>query len=516
MALGLYLSWLAPVARADVIRFGLFVGNDRGAGHETPLRYAASDARRMQEVLVELGGFSPGDVVFLRDPSADSARGALIALNDRIRTAAMRPEMQVLLFVYYSGHADRRALHLGSTQLPLVELEQLVRGSAADFRILLVDACSSGALTRLKGGVPAPPFPVRMGETLDGQGVAFLSSSSASEDAQESDALGGSFFTHYFVSGLMGAADFNRDDRIDLDEAYRYAYESTLRSTSRTWAGTQHPTFRYDLAGKASVMLTEPRREQRAMLVFPERRDYLVMLASSEGPVVAEVVAATSARRLSVRPGRYFVRGRARDYVLEGELSVGEGQTSVVEDALLERFEYARLVRKGGYAERTASGPLAGYSLRGGLRNGGEPCHGLFAGYALVFPALTLTPQVDACLSGFQNATLKATSREVGGMLRIAHAWDFPMVTLDIGFSVGGSWLRQSFSTRGVAPSRDSFALRGSIGPAASVELAGGLYLLADLAAESYAFQLRDSATRTTSMTASITFRGRVGFGKQW
>lgn len=177
------LLWPALDARADVARFGLFIGSNRGAAHETPLRYATTDAQRMQETLVDLGGFPALNAVVLRDPDASSARGALIALNDRIRAAAARPDTQVVLLVYYSGHADRRALHLGDTQLPLLELEQLVRGSAAHFRVLLVDACRSGELTRQKGGTDAPAFPVAFGDALDGQGVAFLTSSSASEDA---------------------------------------------------------------------------------------------------------------------------------------------------------------------------------------------------------------------------------------------------------------------------------------------------------------------------------------------
>ena len=42
---------------------------------------------------------------------------------------------------------------------------------------------------------------------LAGEGVVFLTSSSANEDAHESDTLKGSFFTHYLVSGMLGAAD---------------------------------------------------------------------------------------------------------------------------------------------------------------------------------------------------------------------------------------------------------------------------------------------------------------------
>src|SRR4051812_37133854 len=81
----------------------------------------------------------------------------------------------------------------------------LVRGSAATFRILAVDSCRSGALTRVKGG--RPPFDIRIDEHLSEQGLVLLTSSAADEDAQESDALRGSFFMHHFVSALLGAAD---------------------------------------------------------------------------------------------------------------------------------------------------------------------------------------------------------------------------------------------------------------------------------------------------------------------
>lgn len=507
-------------ARADVVRFGLFVGSNLGADHEQPLRFAGTDAQRMQEVLVELGGFSPIDALVLREPTADVMRGALIALNDRVRAAAARPDTQVMLFVYYSGHADPKALHLGSTRLALLELEQLVRGSAAHFRALLIDACGSGALTRGKGGVPAAPFPVDLGEELEGQGVAFLTSSSASEDAQESDELGGSFFSHYFVSGLMGAADTNADERVDLEEAYRYAYAATLRSTSRTWGGTQHPTFRFDLGGKTSIVLSEARaRAGRGRLVFPPGRDYLVLRGSADGAVVAEIVASDArgaSRRLSVRPDRYFLRGRARDHILEGTLVVRDAETKRIDESQLERVEYARLVRKGGSDLRSANAALAGYSLRGGLANGGALCQGVFSGYAYALPKLTLTGRADFCTGSFDNKSLEATARELGGELRISHAWDVRALTFDVGFSVGGAWLQQEFETTGSAPTRNSGAFRGAIGPALFYEVGRGFYLSSDLGAETYLFRLRDSATRDTSLTPSVTFRARAGLGTHW
>jgi len=241
----LLLNLWAAHASARVERFALIMGNEQGAANQAHLRYPLSDASRLYDVLRDLGGFQPVDMVFLRNESADVARRTLISLNDRIRHARELPNTQVMLVVYYSGHGSTESLQLGATELGLTELALLVRGSAADFRVLILDACRSGNLTtRTKGGRVVDAFALPE-EELEGAGLAYLTASSADEDAQESDELKGSFFTQAFVSALLGAADDNRDGAVSLDEAYRYAYESTLRATSSTRAGAQHPTFRY-------------------------------------------------------------------------------------------------------------------------------------------------------------------------------------------------------------------------------------------------------------------------------
>jgi len=174
------------------------------------------------------------------------------------------------------------------------------------------------------------------------------------------------------------------------------------------------------------------------------------------------------------------------------------------------------LVRKGGHSMASAGGVLAGYSLRGPLRNGTGPCHGMFAGYAFVWAALTLTPRIDACSSGFENDSVRAAFYEVGGDARLSHAWDFPLVTLDVGFAIGASWLRQSFTSRGNAPARETLALRSSVGPSATFEIGSGFYVTAEVAAETYAFRLQDTKTRESELAPSLAFRTRAGLGKQW
>ena len=43
---------------------------------------------------------------------------------------------------------------------------------------------------------------------------------------------------------------------VAVDEAYRYAYENTLRASSRSAAGLQHPAFQYDVRGQGKIVLT--------------------------------------------------------------------------------------------------------------------------------------------------------------------------------------------------------------------------------------------------------------------
>src|SRR5262249_25816864 len=296
-------------------------------------------------------------------------------------------------------HADAGALHLGSTPLELRELEQLVRGSAASFRLLFLDACRSGALTRVKGGTPIPPFDIHLGERVAGEGAVFLTSSSASEDSQESDEIKGSFFTHALVSGLLGAADANGDGRVTLDQAYPSGYEATLRASSRSMAGIQHPTFEYDVRGMGDVVLAtlDANAPGRAFIQLPEGRTWLLFQGSQEGAVIGEVAARDRARKLSIRAGRYFVRGRAPDVLLEGSVDVPPGGTLTLDESRLERTAYARLVRKGGGAASAAASVEAEARVRSSLLGESGVCPGVAPGVAVGMRSFTLTPPLGWC-----------------------------------------------------------------------------------------------------------------------
>ena len=509
--------WLCSgSAWADVQRFAVIVGNNIGQSPDVQLRYAESDAARVAQVLKDLGGFRPADVVVMQGDSADAVRATLISVNDRIRAAQALPNTEALLFVYYSGHADASALRLAASRLEFIQLAQLVRGSPARFRLLVVDACRSGTLTRVKGGSAAAPFALA-GSSLGGEGMAFLTASSANEDAQETDELKGSFFTHAFVSGLLGAADKNGNGEVALEEAYAHAYDATLRATSRTWAGTQHPTFQYEVKGQGQLVLTRPGAAQasRARLVFPKGMTFLVMANQQDGAVLGEVGARDPARTLSLRPGRYFVRGRGPDHLVEGTFDVAKGQVREVDPDQMTRVAYARLVRKGERATPFAHALEVGADFRTPLPNATTPCWGGHIGYRLDLESLGFVARLAGCTSTFDNTTLSARTNEASLSLGVDHTWDFSWLSLWAGLGVGSALTHQSFESHSVAPSRLSFSPVGylSLGAAKSF---GRYYLALDLRGEGYLMQFQETALTASELRAEGALRTSLAFGMQF
>jgi len=514
--LALAVGMLAGPARAAVTRYAVIAGNDTGFAAEVTLRYAETDAQKVFEVLRGLGDFLPENMVLLQGRGGSELQRVLISMNARIR-ADSSAGREAVLFVYYSGHADTSALHTGSDPLELSLLQRLVEGSPAAFRILVLDACRSGSLTRVKGAQRTEPFPLVLDPGPSGEGLALLTSSTVDEDAQESDALRGSFFTHYLVSGLRGAADRNGDGSVSLEEVYGYAYQHTLRASSQTLYGTQHPTFRFDLKGKGALPLTWvlPRGGRSGQIAFPAGHAFLLFRGDEQGPVVAEVGEHDARRVLALEPGKYFVRGRASDHLLEGQLELGAGQTLRLQESRLSAVEYARLARKGGTERASAHGPWLGVQLRSSLWSEASLCKGLRAGYAVALPQLSLSAGLGACRSRFDNDVLGSRIDDLDLDLSVAHVWDFTRVSVALGGLAGASWLRQRFETPGRAPGRDSFALGFGAVLGASFELTHGYYPFAEALGQVLFFEQRRSSD-SDDLLGKPAARFTLGMGKHF
>lgn len=269
----------------DTRRFALVVGANDGGQQRALLRYAQRDARAVANVLEQLGGVSQSDQLVLFEPKPSELKRALKDLEARALAARGQGQRTQLLF-YYSGHSDERGLLLGEERVPYRELRDGLMNVGAAVHIGVLDSCSSGVLTRLKGGQKLAPF--LMDSSNEVQGHAFLTSSSADEGAQESDRMGASFFTHYFVSGLRGAADFSADGVVTLNEAYRYAFDETLARTADTSAGPQHAAYDIQLVGTGDLVMTDL-RQPAAALSIPKAMAGRLYVRDGQGNLVVEL-----------------------------------------------------------------------------------------------------------------------------------------------------------------------------------------------------------------------------------
>jgi len=317
---------------ATLHRFLLVVGANNGGHDRVKLSYARTDAESMARVLRQLGGVHSGDSTVLLDPSVDELRNAFGEVSKRVTGASAAGERTEMMF-YFSGHSDEQGLLLAGRRLTYREVREALDLVPADVRIAVLDSCASGALTRLKGGTWRAPFQVDTSASVKGQ--AFLTSSSANEAAQESDAIGGSFFTHYMVSGLRGAADMSRDGRVTLNEAYQYAFSETLARTEATRGGAQHPSYDFQLTGSGDVVLTDLHGTS-AMLDIPKEVDGRLFVRDAEGHLVAEVNKASGAAlRLGLEPGEYTVTWQRKAELRRGSFTLQDGKVTVLEVSLL-------------------------------------------------------------------------------------------------------------------------------------------------------------------------------------
>ena len=311
-------------------RYTLIVGANSGGGDRPQLRYAVSDAERIAGVLTELGGVDRDNEIVLRDPTVRSFIDALSQLSARVaagRQAVTQAGGRTEVVFYYSGHADEKGLLLGEDRVSYQTLRDRLDDIPADVRIAVLDACASGAFTRLKGGRKRTPFFVSPSAGM--QGHAFLTSSAATEAAQESDRIRASYFTHYLVSGFRGAADMSGDGQVTLNEAYQFAFTETLGRTVDSKGGAQHPSYDINLTGAGDVVMTDV-RQTTATLVLNEELEGRFFIRTAQALVVELYKPKGRRIELALEPGQYEVRVEVEKAALVARAQVADGARTVL------------------------------------------------------------------------------------------------------------------------------------------------------------------------------------------
>jgi hypothetical protein len=334
---------LAGVALAtEIQRVAIVVGANQAPPGRAPLRYAHEDARSVADVLISMAGFAAADVKILLDPEPEAL---LTALDKELAAAATRSG-DTLLFFYYSGHADDRSIFPKGQTLPFAALKSRLEDARAKLRVGLVDSCRGGSWTGSKGLKKVEPFEVDAGRGLAEEGSVLIASSAGQENAHETEALRGSFFTHYWNAGLRGAADRGGDGVVTLNEAFEYARSLTIRDTALAGQSPQHPSFQMKLAGRRDFPLATLAK-QRTTLLFEQQTGPVELVRLSDGLVVVETTPGARSLRLGLPAGSYLVRRRSAGSVWARVISLSSGSTTQLKESELEQSNVRPFGTKG-------------------------------------------------------------------------------------------------------------------------------------------------------------------------
>ena len=230
--------------------------------------------------------------------------------------------------------------------------------------MVIVDTCHAAWVTRAKGletltdrTVEVEPVPVA--------GRVFIASAGPFEPAQESDRLGGSYFTHHLVAGLRGAADRSADGRVTLWEAFGYAYAHTIEGTLGSRGGRQTPSYEVQLEGQRELVLTELARG-RALLTLTQAQPADWVITALDGDRGSTRFTSNGPMIFSLDPGSYRIRTSTGGGTYEHDVVLEDGAALTLTDADLATWSPAEGRAKGGAPVTVAAGLQVGSPAVGG------------------------------------------------------------------------------------------------------------------------------------------------------
>lgn len=221
------------------------------------LSVCAQDVKAIRAQLVA-GDFCPNRIRLLTDHKPDELPTRVNILT-ALKAVADATEPDDLMLFYYSGHGDEksgesylvardgRRLVLGDTAVAVSRIKQIVEEAPARAKVIILDACHSGADIGGKGPQPmSAEFIRRVFE--EAEGMAILASCKQGQLSYEWRAQEHSVFTRFLLEALAGKADRDEKRFVTVQDVSRYVTDGV-----KVWASqndvSQTPTLQYAVAG---------------------------------------------------------------------------------------------------------------------------------------------------------------------------------------------------------------------------------------------------------------------------
>lgn len=339
------------------------VGNYKNLPAEMNLRFAESDAEAVARVLIskEGGNIEPENLKKLIGPKANLAE--IRRQIEEWLPSVVQPVDRVI--VYFVGHGmvaggagyfapyDVELDRIAATAYPMARLGEVMAGKvAAQWKVLLVDACHSGKVTAESTQESIYNEVAKLPRRF-----LTLTSSTEQESSYEDPNLGTGFglFTYYLIRGWEGNADVDpRDGVVNADELVDYV-RSQVRNHARRKGVYQTPRERGDWPPDMLLGYSPSRRAQLAGAAPPALATGNVVVEADKDDVeiylddklMGKVNAGQKLALPGLSAGPHVIRGVRRGFdpvVKEIVVVPGQDQTVTL------RIQYAVQIKKAARA----------------------------------------------------------------------------------------------------------------------------------------------------------------------
>ena len=229
------------------------------------LKYSVNDCRRLAEVLTQGDDAFPADhVLVLADDEAAERKPTYANIHSWLASWLAQPDEADTVLVFFAGHgremrgkcylvpcdATLQTIHV--TGIPVPYVQELLQRCKARQKVLILDACHSGA------GRDVSVMAAPMMETLSaGKGIYTITSCDVNELSHEWDEKKQGVFSYYLAEALGGGCPPDARGRLTAGAVYGWVYEQV-----RGWAARhrceQSPKVISESSGVVTLRCAEP------------------------------------------------------------------------------------------------------------------------------------------------------------------------------------------------------------------------------------------------------------------
>jgi hypothetical protein len=214
--------------------------------------FAAHDAEIMGQYLTKTLGYAEENVVVLLNNRATKT-GVEKYIEHWLPN---RVEKDASVFIYYSGHGapnpktgdaylmpyDGDPAFVDATGYPLKRLYEHLDKLSVKEVVVMLDSCFSGAGDRSVIAPGTRPMVLSVENPLLASGKTVVLAASAGDQISSSyKQKGHGLLTYFFLKGLQGEADTNKDGGMDLSELFDYVKPQVSRVARREFNNEQTP-----------------------------------------------------------------------------------------------------------------------------------------------------------------------------------------------------------------------------------------------------------------------------------